>query len=58
MGGAGEYLVIGLILLLLFGAGSIPKLARSLGKAKREFDKGRKDEDSSTTESGNDDTNA
>ena len=37
--------VIGLILLvviLLFGASRIPSLARSLGQARREFDKGSK----------------
>jgi sec-independent protein translocase protein TatA len=39
--------VIGLILLvviLLFGASRIPSLARSLGQARREFDKGSKGE--------------
>ncbi|MHB8567073.1 MAG: twin-arginine translocase TatA/TatE family subunit [Nitrososphaerales archaeon] len=37
--------VIGLILVivvLLFGASKIPSLARSLGQARREFDKGMK----------------
>lgn len=35
--GAPELLVVFLVLLLLFGAGQVPKLARSLGKAQREF---------------------
>jgi sec-independent protein translocase protein TatA len=38
--GAGELLVIFLILVLLVGAGQVPKLARSLGKAQREFRRG------------------
>lgn len=33
----GEILVILLVLLLVFGAKRIPELARSLGKASREF---------------------
>lgn len=32
-----EYLVIFLVVLLLFGAKRIPEIARSLGKASREF---------------------
>ena len=35
--GYGEILVILLILLLVFGAKRIPELARSLGRASREF---------------------
>ena len=35
--GYGEILVILLILLLVFGAKRIPELARSLGRATREF---------------------
>jgi sec-independent protein translocase protein TatA len=35
--GVGELLVILLIILLLFGAARLPELARSLGKAIREF---------------------
>ncbi len=41
--GLQEIIVIGLIVLLLFGAAAIPKIARSLGKAKGEFEKGLKD---------------
>lgn len=38
-----EILFIFLVLLLLFGARRIPEIARSLGKALREFKKGVKD---------------
>ena len=47
--GMGELLVILAIALLLFGAGRLPEVARSLGKAVQEFKKGMKgidDEDS------------
>lgn len=39
--GTGEILVILLIVLLVFGAKRIPELARSLGRASREFKEGR-----------------
>ena len=41
MGGLGptELIVILLIVLLLFGGAKLPKLARSLGEAKKEFEK-------------------
>ena len=35
--GSTEVLVIGGVVVLLFGASAIPKFARSLGKAKKEF---------------------
>ena len=38
--GAPELLIILVIVLLLFGATRLPKLARSLGEASREFKKG------------------
>lgn len=38
LGGA-ELIIIGLVVLVLFGAGGLPKAARSLGKAKVEVDK-------------------
>ena len=38
--GATEILIIGGVVLVLFGATAIPKFAKSLGKAKREFQKG------------------
>jgi sec-independent protein translocase protein TatA len=36
--GGPELLILLLIVLLLFGASRLPKLARSLGEAKRELD--------------------
>ena len=39
-----EWLIIGGVVVLLFGATALPKLARSLGKAKREFQKGLKED--------------
>ncbi len=47
--GMGEWLIIFLIILLLFGAKRIPEIARSLGKATNEFKKA-KDELTSYTE--------
>lgn len=38
-----EILVIALVVLVLFGAAAIPRFARSLGKAKKEFQKGLKE---------------
>jgi len=35
-----EIIVIAIVVLILFGAGAIPKFAKSLGKAKKEFEKG------------------
>ena len=43
--GAPELLIILLVLLLLFGGAKLPKLARSLGEAKREFERGTKHDD-------------
>lgn len=42
MGGLGtaELLIILLVVLLLFGGAKLPKLARSLGEAQKEFRKG------------------
>lgn len=37
MPGGGEWLWIGIIVLLLFGAKKIPELAKGLGKGIREF---------------------
>ena len=41
--GAPEMLIIAGVIVLLFGAGQIPKFARSIGKAKQEFEKGVKE---------------
>lgn len=38
--GQSELLLILLVVLILFGASAIPRLARALGKAKSEFEKG------------------
>ena len=37
---AGEWVVVLLVVVLFFGAAKIPELARALGKAKGEFEKG------------------
>lgn len=41
--GGNEIIIVVLAVLVLFGAGAIPKFARSLGKAKSEFEKGVKE---------------
>jgi len=41
--GAGEVILIVLVVLLLFGAKKIPELARGIGKGMSEFKKGIKD---------------
>lgn len=38
--GAPELLIILLVILLLFGGAKLPKLARSLGEAQKEFKQG------------------
>jgi len=38
--GAPELIIVLLIVLLLFGGAKLPKLAKSLGEAQREFRKG------------------
>ncbi|MBV9953210.1 MAG: twin-arginine translocase TatA/TatE family subunit [Acidimicrobiia bacterium] len=43
--GAPELIIVLLIVLLLFGGAKLPKLARSLGEASREFKKGIDDKD-------------
>ena len=35
-----EILIVGVIVLVLFGASAIPRFARSIGRAKAEFEKG------------------
>jgi sec-independent protein translocase protein TatA len=41
--GTTEIIIIVAVILVLFGASAIPKFAKSLGKAKSEFEKGIKD---------------
>ena len=43
--GSTELMIILLIVVLVFGASAIPKLAKSIGKARREFEKAAKDVD-------------
>jgi sec-independent protein translocase protein TatA len=43
--GGQEWLIIFLIIVLLFGASKLPELARSMGKAKKEFKKGMQEEE-------------
>jgi sec-independent protein translocase protein TatA len=48
MGGLGapELIIVLLVVLLLFGSTKLPKLAKSLGEAQKEFKKGIADADS------------
>jgi len=43
--GPSEWIIIGCVLLLVFGSSKIPQLARSLGRAQNEFKKGLADGD-------------
>lgn len=43
MPGGTEWILIGAVVLLLFGGKKLPELARSLGKSSREFKKGMKE---------------
>ena len=43
--GPPELLILLVIILLLFGATKLPKLARSMGEAQKEFKKGLRDHD-------------
>jgi sec-independent protein translocase protein TatA len=40
MPGGSEWIIIGIVVLVLFGGSQLPKLARSLGEARKEFEKG------------------
>lgn len=46
---SGPLIVILVVVLLLFGAAAIPKLARSLGQAKGEFSKAKQEFDTAAT---------
>lgn len=46
--GATEIIIIGAVIFVLFGATAIPKFAKSLGQAKKEFKKGFKDGEDET----------
>ena len=43
--GAGEVILIGSVLVLIFGATQIPKIARSLGEGLKELKKAARDTD-------------
>ncbi|MDA3811144.1 MAG: twin-arginine translocase TatA/TatE family subunit [Spirochaetaceae bacterium] len=47
--GTTEIIIIALVILVLFGAAAIPKFAHSLGKAKKEFQKGLKEGESTAS---------
>jgi len=47
--GAPELIIILLVVLLLFGSTKLPKLAKSLGEASKEFKKGVADADAPAT---------
>jgi len=49
--GATEILIIGGVVFVLFGATAIPKFAKSLGQAKKEFQIGLKDKKGESAES-------
>jgi len=55
--GSTELIVIVIVILVLFGASAIPKFARSLGEAKKEFTKAMKDGESSPADSAGTDSN-
>jgi len=40
MPGASEWLIILIVVLVVFGGSQLPKLARSLGQAQKEFKRG------------------
>jgi sec-independent protein translocase protein TatA len=43
--GSTEIIVIAIVVLVLFGGSALPKFARSIGEAKKEFSKAAKDEE-------------
>jgi sec-independent protein translocase protein TatA len=54
MFGSQEIIVIAVIILVLFGSAAIPKFAKSLGLAKKEFEKGLKEADKEDTKESKD----
>jgi sec-independent protein translocase protein TatA len=48
--GVPELLIILLVVLIIFGGSQLPKLARSLGSAHKEFKKGLEEGDETTDE--------
>jgi sec-independent protein translocase protein TatA len=49
-----EWLIVAIVVLVLFGGSQIPKLARSLGTAKKEFERGLRDEPEQPAEDSSD----
>jgi sec-independent protein translocase protein TatA len=49
-----EILIVVGVVVVLFGGSQIPKLARSLGEAKNEFEKSQKKDDKKSDEEKND----
>jgi sec-independent protein translocase protein TatA len=47
--GPPELLILLLVVLLLFGGRKLPELARSVGQAKREFQRGTTDDETPTS---------
>ncbi len=43
--GSTEIIIIAVIIFVLFGASAIPKIAKSIGLAKKEFEKGIKEDE-------------
>ena len=54
--GPPELLILLIIVLVLFGGAKLPKLARSLGQAQREFREGVNDEDKASGDSSSSDS--
>lgn len=52
--GPTELLIILVIVLVLFGGAKLPKLAKSLGEAQREFKKGAEDAEKESSETSDD----
>jgi|TARA_Y100001949_G_C15975616_1_gene325893 sec-independent protein translocase protein TatA len=50
--GGSELIIILIIVLVLFGGAKLPKLARSLGQAQKEFKDGMNDEEPPSSEDG------
>ena len=48
--GSTEIIIVVGVVLVLFGARAIPKFARSVGKAKHEFEKGAREGDAEVTD--------
>lgn len=56
--GAPEALIVLVVILVLFGGSQIPKMARNLGQAQREFKKGLSDGQKSAEQNGETKPNA